>query len=186
MNEEWKDVKGYKGLYQISNFGKIRSLDRIVKTKGEGKKLIKGVYLYPSLDKNGYIKCTLSKDDKRKHLRLHRIVADHFIEKNKNHNLTVNHKDGNKLNNNSLNLEWCTSIENINHAFKIGLRSSSGEKNPKAKLTKDKVIQIRTIFENNIKKYKSRNSLIKELSNKFNVSISTISHIIYKNTWSNV
>lgn len=109
MKEEWKDIKGYEGLYQISNLGNVKSVYK----NGNFKILIGGI-------KNGYRQVILVKDGKRKYINVHRLVAEAFIP-NKENKSQVNHIDGNKLNNKVDNLEWCTQSENMKHAYKIGL-----------------------------------------------------------------
>ena len=118
-DEVWKDIKGYEGLYQVSNLGQIRSLDRYKYTKGRYGRMkakIKGRLLKPCLNHDGYKEIVLSKDGKSKMYRLHRIVAETFIDNFDNKN-QVNHKNGNKLDNKAQNLEWVTCKENINHAL---------------------------------------------------------------------
>ena len=96
MNEIWKDVKGYEGLYQVSNLGNIKSFHK--RSYGNLLKLpIKKGYFQVGLRKNGI----------RKYYQVHRLVAEAFIE-NKQNLPQVNHKDENKLNNDVNNLEWCT------------------------------------------------------------------------------
>ena len=106
MNEEeiWKDTKGYERLYQVSNFGRIRNIkfNRI-------RKLGKNRYGYPMV--NLYYKGV------SKNISVHRIVAMAFIPNPKNYP-QVNHIDGNKLNNNVNNLEWCTAQYNIEYSYK--------------------------------------------------------------------
>lgn len=114
MQEIWKDVKGYEGIYQISSLGRLRSLDRIVVTKAGWTKRHKGVLIKTECVQNsGYIKVDLHKNGKAKPYLLHRIVAETFLE-NPNSFPQVNHKDQNKLNNCAYNLEWCTQLYN-NH-----------------------------------------------------------------------
>ena len=108
MKEEWKDIPEYEGLYRISNFGSVYSL-------------IKDKVLKPAKHKRGYEVIVLSKDKKHKTYLVHRLVAKTFIP-NPQNKIEVNHKDGNKNNNNVLNLEWCTREENTRHAFLNGLR----------------------------------------------------------------
>lgn len=113
MNDEiWKDVPNYEGLYQVSSFGGIKSLDRL---DGRNHR-IKGVVMSPAIGHHGYYGVRLFKQGKGKSFMLHRLIASAFLGEEPN--LDVNHKDGNKTNNTIDNLEWCTRSENLNHAYK--------------------------------------------------------------------
>lgn len=116
--EIWKDIKGYEGYYQVSNFGNVRSLDRF-----DGVHDRKGTKIKPNLKQNGYLQVGLRKHNKRKWFGIHRLVATHFL-RNPNNKPQVNHIDCNKQNNNVSNLEWVTGKENQEHAVKHGLRAS--------------------------------------------------------------
>lgn len=114
MEEIWKDIKGYEGYYQVSNLGRIRSLDRYIATVGNpsGQRLIRGKILRPSKrvmsnGKDGYYSVTLYKRGVDTLFNVHRLVAETFIP-NPNNLPCVNHKDENKHNNMADNLEWCT------------------------------------------------------------------------------
>jgi hypothetical protein len=107
MEEIWKEIKGYEGLYEVSNFGNVRSLDRYVHTKGNGLRLHRGKILTPETNKLGYKRLHASKDGVSKHLLVHRLVAEAFLP-NYNNYPVVNHKDENPSNNHVSNLEWCT------------------------------------------------------------------------------
>lgn len=120
MEEVWKDIAGYEGLYQVSNLGRIKSLDRIVKRKSQPNLPIVGKILNPRKGKNGYAYVSLSKEAKRKTANVHRLVAEAFVEKHEGCNV-VNHIDGNKENNICDNLEWIDSARNNKHAFDTGL-----------------------------------------------------------------
>ena len=113
MEEIWKDKKDYEGHYQVSNFGRAKSLDRYVKGKGHSLQFKKGRILKPMKDNNGYLKVKLCKDGKEKAFTVHRLVAEAFLPNPHNYSC-VNHKDENKQNNNVSNLEWCNSKYNCN------------------------------------------------------------------------
>lgn len=130
--EAWKDIEGFNGKYQVSNFGNVRSF-----SKWKNGKLLK-----PGMTSTGYFYVNLVKDGRNSvtQKRVHRLVASAFIE-NARSFPEVNHKDGNKLNNNVDNLEWVSREENIRHAYKIGLISKRlGKDNSSSKvvLQKDK------------------------------------------------
>ena len=113
MDEIWKDVKNYEGLYQVSNLGKVKSLAR------HGTK---GGILKPILTE--YLCINASKNNKIKKLKIHRLVAEAFIP-NPDNLPQINHKDGNKLNNIVSNLEWVSSKENVRHAIVNNLKKFS-------------------------------------------------------------
>lgn len=98
--EIFKDIKGYEGFYEISNFGNVRS------TSYKGTRILK-----PSVTKNGYLNVVLCINQHKEHKLVHRLVADAFIPNPLNYK-TVNHKDENKLNNCVENLEWLSTEDN--------------------------------------------------------------------------
>lgn len=122
---EWKNIAEYDGIYQVSNNGQIRNS--------------KGLVMSQKSSKDGYIRISLRKNGKYKSEYVHILVANAFVEKPCGENLEVNHIDGNKANNNAVNLEWVTKSENAKHAIKTGLRKPSpmmgitGAKNPNSK-----------------------------------------------------
>ncbi len=145
--EIYKDIKNYEGLYQISNFGKVKSLTRVVgknKHKTVGKTItIHGRIKKPSkTTKGNYITywVVLSKNGKHKKFYIHRLVAEHFI-KNKYNKKEVNHKDSNPQNNNANNLEWVSHDENMKHAMRKN-RIAKGESSGMAKLTNEAIKEI--------------------------------------------
>ena len=118
MTEIWKDIADYEGLYQISNMGNVRSLDRLVFGRN-GFKLRKGKILskskiYGKGISNPYLYVTFTDRCKRKTFQVHRLVAQEFLPNIKNLP-QVNHKDWNPSNNCVSNLEWCTALYNNTH-----------------------------------------------------------------------
>lgn len=112
--EEWRDITGFEGHYQVSNLGNIRSLDRWVEYRTGKRCFIKGKILHPMKCSNGYYEAQLSQNNKRIIIMLHRAVAQAFIP-NPNNLPEVNHKDEDISNNCVENLEWCTSKYNANY-----------------------------------------------------------------------
>lgn len=122
MCEIWKDISGYEGLYQVSNLGHVRSVDRdIVYSTGRIQHM-HGMQLKCTLQSNGYYTVGLyGRDHKVKTISVHRLVAIHFILNPDNYP-EVNHKDGDKANNCVTNLEWVSELLNIQHAYASGLK----------------------------------------------------------------
>jgi hypothetical protein len=119
--EIWKEVKGFENEYEVSNLGNLRSKDRFVKHYIEGaNRFYKGQSKKIRLGKDGYYRCNLKKDSNRFNFRVHRLVAEAFIE-NKELKNYVNHINGIKTDNRVENLEWCSASENVIHAVEIGL-----------------------------------------------------------------
>ena len=126
MEEQWRDIKGFEGLYEVSNLGRVRTKPR--------KILQRFKYNYHTLPVKerilkqhklrGYYGVGLWKDNKMYNKQVHRLVALTFID-NPNNYPIVNHKDGNKLNNRIDNLEWCTYSHNTNEAYRLGLNNIS-------------------------------------------------------------
>lgn len=122
MKEIWKWIYGYENMYQVSNFGRVRSVDRYVYCEVSPNKLqhIYGKVLKQGTNHKGYPIVYLSKDGKQKTITVHRLVALTFIE-NPLNLPQVNHIDGDKTNNQVNNLEWCDNSYNQIHAHKTGL-----------------------------------------------------------------
>lgn len=116
MEEIWKDIPNFEGLYQASNWGRIKSLKKDVIKKNQGCHHYKERILKGWNHNTGYLAVTLNG---KKYL-VHRIVAMTFIE-NPNNYPIINHIDGNKKNNKIENLEWCTYEHNLHEAIKLGL-----------------------------------------------------------------
>lgn len=124
MNEIWKDVTGYEGLYQVSNLGRVKAMPK----RGHKEKIMK-----PSLKKDGYNRILLSKKGKYKTLYVHRLVAEAFLSHTES-KCEVNHINGIKTDNYVYNLEWVTKSQNQLHAIEMGLRAPSPMIGRKGKL----------------------------------------------------
>lgn len=172
--ETWKDVEGYKGFYQVSDRGSVRSLDRIVSYANGVETLHKGRVLKQENNK-GYRRVTLSRDGNTKRVQVHRLVASHFIFHN-NHKPHVNHIDGCKSNNIISNLEWCTPAENERHSYdQLGKQALKGEQKNQSKLTEVEVKEIRDLY--------SRGYLQRELADLYGVGTRHISDVVNKKRW---
>ena len=124
MQEEWKEVVGFEGLYEVSNKGRVRSLDRKVPRLGKygqpSHMVYKGKLIPMWITNQGYLRLTLNRDGKKSNHLVHRLVANAFIPNTENKE-TVNHKNGIKSDNQLQNLEWATRSEQNHHAWAIGL-----------------------------------------------------------------
>ena len=123
MKELWKDIKGYEGLYQVSNLGRVKSLEREeyvynYKTHCKIKRVRKEKIIKIHKQQNGYFRCCLCKNSIKKYYWIHRLVAQAFIP-NSNSLPEVNHKDEKPINNCVNNLEWCTVKYNCNYGTGI-------------------------------------------------------------------
>lgn len=116
----WKDIPRYKGIYQVSNTGFIKSLARRITNRNGRVSITKEKILSPSPEKDGYLSVDLCFNGKQKRVTVHRIVGKIFIP-NPLKLPEINHKDTIKTNNDSRNLEWCTGAQNIEHAIAHGL-----------------------------------------------------------------
>lgn len=115
--EIWKDIKGYEGLYQVSNLGNIKSCHREGFHKNGRKFIFRENKIKKTMSNSGYLRTSLVKDSKTKHRFVHREVAKSFLPNIDGKNI-VDHIDGNKTNNKLENLRWCNQKENIGFFFK--------------------------------------------------------------------
>ena len=116
-NEIWKSVVGYEGIYEVSNLGNVRSVDRKVK-RGNVIVFVHGTIMGKHKIKGNYLRVHLSKRNKTKFVLVHRLVAEAFLPNPKNMP-QINHKDCNPENNNVTNLEWCTQMYNNHYGERI-------------------------------------------------------------------
>lgn len=174
-NEIWKDITGWEGQYQVSNFGRARSLDRVyIDTRGAVQNL-KGKVLVGS-NCNGYISIKLCYAHKAKFAFLHRMVAIEFIPNPENKPF-VNHLDGNKRNCHVSNMEWATRLENARHASLTGLQKK-GTQTPSAVLTEEIVAELRKLHQSG--KGPS------EISRLYNFKVNTVYQALMKKSWKHV
>jgi hypothetical protein len=164
MIEQWKDIVGYEGLYQVSSLGRIKSVDKVC---GKRRGIVKSKMIAIQDNGNGYFNAALYSNGKMKRIYVHRLVADAFLGK-ENGKEYVNHIDGNKSNNSLSNLEWCTRSENMKHAYDNGLAvqyERSGTKNPAARVVID--LQSGVFYET-----------MKEVSELYKISVSYLSSML--------
>lgn len=132
MIEKFKPVKGYAGIYEISNLGRVKSLSRVIERNDGNTRVTEDRIILPFLTKCGYHQIVLCKDGVRKKHLIHRLVANAFIE-NPDKLPIINHKDENKLNNRVDNLEWCSAYYNLRYGkmqaklVKINVIDSKGD-----------------------------------------------------------
>jgi len=189
MEEEiWKDINGYEGIYQVSNMGRVRSLNRIITYIRENRKiskLQKGCIIKLATSTTGYLFTHLDKKRSIKYYRINRLVAEHFLL-NPNNYPMVNHKNEIKTDNRVDNLEWCTHKYNVNYGTGIERSRSAkigkprpdiaGSLNCASKLTDQDVIDI----------YNDKNTSLKTLAIKYGVSIHPIWMIRTRRTWKHI
>ena len=132
LNEEWKDISGYEGLYKVSNLGRIWSNEKVVTVDYRNNwrahidyftYTMPGKFMKLYINSNGYVTVGLTKDKKQKGYMVHRLVAEAFLPKIDPDKTQINHIDENKQNNCVSNLEWCTAKENVNYGTCIIRRS---------------------------------------------------------------
>lgn len=178
MTEEWRDIEGFEGYYQISNLGRIRSLSRV---KCDGIRMA-GRIKKTHLDSCGYELVQLMKDGSYKHLSVHRLVASAFIP-NPLGLPQVNHIDEVRNHNTVDNLEWCSVLYNQNygHRKERSSKSSTGEMNANHKLSEKDVIAIRSSYVPGDKEFG-----VRALSEKYGVKYVTISKIVQGKLWKHI
>ena len=169
IKEEWKDIKGYEGLYQISSFGRVKRLPRVA---GNKHKLF---WCFLKLQKSRDRKVIgLWKGGKMKRYLVHRLVGKAFIE-NIDNKPQINHKDNNAGNNRVENLYWGTQKENCADKIIHGTHQT-GEKNSFHKLKEIDVLEIRKLYSSGYYTYK-------ELGELFKVDLSNIGLIVNRKHW---
>lgn len=169
IQEVWKPIPDFEGFYEVSNMGRIKSLERKEKLNPFGRKsIIKERILAPGVN-TGYLRVGLVKDGARTSIYIHRAVALAFIQNTEKKN-QVNHKDGNRQNNIVDNLEWVSNSDNQIHSYRV-LQNTP----PATKLSKDEVIKIREL--------RNEGWLMKDIAQRFKIDESHVSRICSKKIW---
>jgi hypothetical protein len=169
--EVWKDIPGYEGRYMASTFGRIRSLDMVIPTKGGSRRLSKGRLLKNYLTKDYYsVRLYNGKEKKGHAYHVHTLVAITFIPRIDGCD-QINHKDENKLNNRVENLEWCTSSYNLNYGTRV------------SRITKTRTRLGRVNAEIPVRQYDNSGAFVKEYisiseaSRQTGIKLSKISYV---------
>lgn len=164
MIEEWRPVIGFEGIYEVSNFGEVKSLPR-------NGTVLAAKTLMGFIDGGGYQQVLLT--EKRIHKKIHRLVAEHFIVNHEN-KPCINHIDRDRSNNRVDNLEWCTHKENIAHMYKMGYKAAEMENHSQSKLDSTQLLTIISCLPS-LTSY--------QLSDYFRVHVATIRNIRKGNHW---
>ncbi len=175
--EIWKDVKDYKGYYQISSWGRVKSLARYNRYFSGGIEISKfrqGMIMNLSLDKYGYHKLILCKNSVKRMFLVSRLVGIHFLDNSLNLP-EINHLYGDKTNNYYKDLEWSSQIDNKHHAIKTGLFNINGDSNPNAKLSSH---DIPIIFE-----MRKNGAKIQDIAKIYKINRHHIGNILKNRSW---
>ena len=178
--EIWKDIKNTNGRYKVSNLGRIKSSGFSVKRSNGRQYTSKEKILKPATDSCGYLRCALSYGGKLNTHKVHRLVADEFINGKTDARNQVNHKNGIKHDNRTQNLEWVSSSENCKHSFVYGLQKPKrGTLNGNSKLTEKDVKHIRH-------EHHANGVTFRKLSIGYKIDKKTISQICKFEIWKHI
>ncbi len=177
--EEWKAIEGYDDYYEISNYGRVKSLERQVPhaSRKSGLQMVPARILKAAIGKNGYLHVALSKSDVKQSLNIHRLVLKAFVgpcPKGKE----CRHLDGDSENNFMWNLTWGTPKENCRDKTKHGTQNS-GEKNGASALTKSQVFEIHRLGS-------ETNLLHREIGVMFGVRRQAVGEILNGQRWKHI
>lgn len=171
--EKWLPIKEYEGLYEVSSYGRVRSLDALVNNR-YGQRMRRGRILSLVEDRAGYLQVQLS-NGKVRPAKVHRLVARAFIGEPPHETAHVNHVDFDKANNRVTNLEWCNALENIQHSSRAGRMDGAVSPKRAKKLSIDSVCKIREAI--------ARGDTQRKVAADFNVCIRTVRRILKGKIW---
>lgn len=175
-NEIWKPVKGFEGLYEVSNLGEVKTVERTILRKSALGKfseyLVKSAIKKPYQNKSGYVTIAIIKENKTITTYLHRIIAEAFVERISETDIVVNHINGIKNDNRIENLEWVTSSTNNVHALDTGLRST------RKSMTKE--------FINSVLELREQGLVHSEIATKLKTTIAIVQGITSGNTYKRI
>lgn len=177
MSEQWKPVEGHEESYEVSDRGRVRSLDREVLYSDGRRARRRGRVLKPRSDSSGYYQVGLYRDGKERMALVHHLVAAAYIGP-RPEGYEVNHIDGDRTNNRAENLEYVTPDENRQHAIENGLAQFDYESHPLVKLTERDVRSILAEAAAGTPRH--------ELAHRYGVNASTISKIALGKRWPHV
>lgn len=182
--EQWLAIDGYQGIYQVSDWGRVRSLQRTITDRNGELQLIPGKDLKLYSDRYGYLQVYLTQNYQTQLFNIHHLVAKTFLAPplgkvgSKLDSYCLNHIDGNKQNNCATNLEWITHAANQQHAIDTGLFNSSGSQT-QSKLTEAEVLDIWELL-------REQRLSMRQIALCFDVSVKTIQKIKYGKAWRKV
>lgn len=174
MDEIWKPITEYEGLYEVSNLGRVRSLDRIVRHSPGKTKQAKGQIIKPINHNLGYLVVGLANENKIIRKYIHRLVGLHFLTQY-SEGQVINHIDTNKRNNVVSNLEWCDAKQNAEHAVNHGRYSPITNRLVPRKLTLENVEAIRQARQAGV--------TLKVLAKQFGIDKSTVGKVANFKIW---
>lgn len=174
--EIWKDIPGFEGLYQASNLGRIKSLERWYQSANL-LKMPENIKTQ-RINHKGYLYLHLCKNGKKWATTVHKLIALTFIGEKPYPKVTINHIDANKLNNKVENLEYCSVKENIQH-YRREVNDFVGINHPMARLTETDVLNIR-------KEYTELKTKQKDIAAKYNITQVMVSRIIRRIAWTHI
>ena len=179
LYERWLPVVGYEGLYEVSNHGRVRSLDRrILNSRGSGTRLIRGVMLKPAVCgwKRRYQFVYLRRDGLKKHCYVHRLVLEAFVGPCPE-GMEACHGANGYADNSLQNLNWGTKVQNMQDKVR-DQTTLHGERNHRARLTKENVINIRELH--------SKGETYKQIAELHGISYKYVWQIVKHKSWAHI